>query len=83
MGLAASVRKKFDDAVTNYKAGLEAVPGNPNLTTRMATAYLDAKKNDEAIAAANQVLASPNLNPQVKSIAENIKKRAEAAKGAK
>jgi hypothetical protein len=49
----------------------------------MATAYLDNKKNDEAIAAINQVLAAPNLNPQVKSIAENIKKRAEVAKGAK
>lgn len=83
LGLAATVRKKYDDAVNHYKAGLEAAPGNPNLLTRMATAYVDAKKNDEAIAAANQVLATPNLNPQVKSIAENIKKRAEAAKAAK
>lgn len=83
LGLAAGVRKKFDDAVAAYKSGLEAAPGNPNLLTRMATAYLDAKKNDEAIATVNQVLAVADLNPQVKSIAENIKKRAEAAKGAK
>lgn len=83
LGLAAGVRKKYDDAVAAYKSGLEVVPGNPNLLTRMATSYLDAKKNDEAISTANQVLASPNLNPQVKNIVENIKKRAEAAKAAK
>jgi hypothetical protein len=49
----------------------------------MATAYADDKKNDEAIATANQALATPNLNPQVKAIVENIKKKAEAAKAAK
>lgn len=83
LGLAAGVRKKYDDAVAAYKSGLEVVPGNPNLLTRMATSYFDAKKNDEAISTANQVLASPNLNPQVKNFAENIRKRAEAAKAAK
>jgi len=83
IGLAAGVRKKYDDAVAAYKSGLESAPGNPNLLTRMATAYADNKKNDEAIAAANQVLATPDLNPQVKLVAENIKKKAEAAKAAK
>ncbi|WP_031499488.1 hypothetical protein [Bryobacter aggregatus] len=83
MGLAASVRKKYDDSVAEYKLGLEATPGNQNLMTRIATAYLDAKKYDESIAAANQVLALSGLNPQVKSIAENIKARAVAGKATK
>ncbi|MCX6614274.1 MAG: tetratricopeptide repeat protein [Acidobacteria bacterium] len=83
LGLAATVRKKYAVAVASYKSGLEATPGNPNLLTRMATAYMDDKKNDEAIATANQALAIPNLNPQVKTIVENIKKKAEAAKAAK
>lgn len=83
LGLSAGVRKKYDDAIVAYKAGLEAAPGNPNILTRLATSYADAKKNDEAIATVNQVLATPNLNPQVKAVAEGVKKRAEAAKGAK
>lgn len=83
LGLSATVRKKFDDAAANYKLGLEAAPGNPNLLTRLATAYLDGKKNDEAISTINQVISAPNVNPQVKSIAESIKKRAEAAKANK
>lgn len=83
MGLAATVRKKYDDAIAAYKIGIENSPGNPNLMTRLANVYLDAKKNDEAIATANQVLASPNLNPTVKNIVEGIKKRAESAKTAK
>lgn len=83
LGLAATVRKKYADAVTQFKAGLEATPGNPNLLVRLAGAYADDKKNDEAIATVAQVLATPNLNPQVKAVAEGIKKRAEAQKGAK
>lgn len=83
LGLAATVRKKYDDAITAYKTGLENSPGNANLMTRLASVYLDAKKNDDAIATANQVLAAPNLNPAVKNIIEGVKKRAEAGKAAK
>lgn len=83
IGIGASVRKKYDDSIAAFKLGLENTPGNPNLLVRMATAYADAKKNDEAISTINQVLASPNLNPQVKAIAENVKKRAEMAKANK
>jgi tetratricopeptide (TPR) repeat protein len=83
LGIGASVRKKYDDSIAAFKSGLENTPGNPNLLVRMATAYADAKKNDEAISTINQVLAAPNLNPQVKAIAENVKKRAEMAKANK
>ena len=83
LGISAGDRKKYAVAVASYKSGLEATPGNANLLARMATAYVDDKKNDEAIATVNQILALANLNPQVKAIAENIKLKAEAAKAAK
>ncbi len=84
MGLAATIRKKYDDAIANYKLALEATPGNQNVLTRIAQANLDGKKYDEAVKSADVVLAQANLNPQVKAIAENIKKRAaDAAKAAK
>jgi len=64
LGLAATIRKKYDDAI--------------------AKANLDSKKFDDAVKSADVVLAQANLNPQVKAIAENIKKRAaDAAKAAK
>lgn len=83
LGLAASVRKKFPDAIANYKLGLENMPGNPNLMTRIATAQLENKQYDESIATADKVLAIADLNPQVKSIVQNIKTRAAQAKTGK
>ncbi len=83
LGLSAGVRKKYDDAAAAYKLGLEAAPGNPNLLVRLATVYADSKKNDEAIATANQVISAASVDPRVKSVAESVKKRAEAAKGTK
>lgn len=83
LGLAATVRKKFPDAISNYKLGLENMPGNPNLMTRIATAQLENKQFDESIATADKVLAIADLNPQVKSIVQNIKTRAAQAKTGK
>lgn len=83
MGMAAATRKKYDESISSYKAGLEAVPGNSALMTRLAQAYFDAKQNDLAIKTADDVLAMTNLNPQVKSIVSGIKTRAVAAKSAK
>ncbi len=83
MGLAATVRKKYPDAISNYKLGLENMPGNPNLMTRIATAQLDNKQYDEALASADKVLAIADLNPQIKNIVQNIKTRAAQAKTAK
>jgi tetratricopeptide (TPR) repeat protein len=83
MGMASATRKKYDDSIAAYKAGLEAVPGNSALMTRLAQAYLDSKQNDLAIKTADDVLAMANLNAQVKSIVSGIKSRAVAAKSAK
>jgi hypothetical protein len=48
---------------------------------RLANAYQDAGKHDEAIATCDKVLAEPNLNPRIKAIAENIKAVATRTKG--
>lgn len=83
LGLAAVGRKKFDDAIAQFKKGVETSPGNPNVLTRLASAQVDAKKYDDALASLNQVLGQADLNPAVKSIAEGLKKRAEQGKAGK
>jgi tetratricopeptide (TPR) repeat protein len=77
LGLSAVARKKWDDAISNYKKGLEVFPNNANLMTRLGSAQLDAGKKDDAIATFSKVLAQPDLNPAVKQVAENLKKKAE------
>jgi tetratricopeptide (TPR) repeat protein len=79
MGMAASLRKKFDDAVADYKQALD-IQSTPDPATmvRLGQVYLDAGKFDEAGEAFDKALAAPNLNPQVKAVAET--KKAEVAK---
>jgi len=78
-GLIAVARKKYDDAVTQYKAALDASGApDPNTTFRLGEAYLKAGKNDDAIAAFDKVLAMPEASPQVKQYATT--RKADAAK---
>lgn len=83
LGLASVARKKWADAISRFEKGLEATPGNPNLMARLGSAQIDAGKADDALATLTKVLATPELNPAVKNIAENLKKRAQQMKGAK
>jgi tetratricopeptide (TPR) repeat protein len=83
LGLASVARKKWSDAIGRFEKGLEAAPGNPNLMARMASAQVDAGKADDALATLTKLLAAADLNPAVKNIAENLKKRATEMKGAK
>jgi hypothetical protein len=46
---------------------------------RLANAYNDAGKPEEALAEANKVLATENLNPAIKNFAQTQKTRAEGA----
>ncbi|GAB4416472.1 MAG: hypothetical protein OHK0021_22770 [Bryobacter sp.] len=78
LGLVATVRKKWDDAVAQFNKGLEAAPNSPNLLTRLGSAQLDGGKKADALATFNKVLALPQLDPAVKQVAENLKKKAEA-----
>jgi tetratricopeptide (TPR) repeat protein len=84
MGTAAMVRKKYDSAIQEYKTAVEtAADQEPATYVRLANAYNEAGKSDDAIAAIDKVLAMPDLNPQVKQVAQSEKARAEKAKAAK
>lgn len=84
LGLAALDRKKYDVAVTEFK---EAVDGSaqpdPASMVRLAAAYDQDGKPDEAITVLDKVLAMPNLSPAIKRFADSEKARAMAAKNKK
>ena len=86
MGMAASLRKKYDESVADYKQAI-AVCATQDAATwlRLGQAYLDANKLDEAGDAFDKALTAANASPQVKSIAqakkdETAKRKAGAAK---
>ena len=84
LGLIAMARKKYDDAASEFKTATEtAAEPQPATFIRMAGAYTDAGKPDEAIPALDKVLAMPNLPAQYKQVAQSEKDRAEKAKTAK
>lgn len=75
LGMAALVRKKYDTAIAEFKTAAETDP-QPAYEVRLASAYESAGKHDEAIAACDKVLADPQLHPQIKQVATNIKNTA-------
>ncbi|MBZ5633128.1 MAG: tetratricopeptide repeat protein [Acidobacteriia bacterium] len=84
LGLIALARKKYDDAAGEFKTATEtASQPQPATFIRMAGAYTDAGKPDQAIAALDKALAMPNLPDQIKQVAQAEKTRAEKAKTAK
>ncbi len=81
LGMSASVRKKWDAAVTELKTANDL---SPNTTTmlRLAGVYDEAGKPDDALATIAKVMATPNLDPALKPFAEREKARAEKLKAA-
>ncbi len=82
MGMAATLRKKNDDAISNYKQAA-AVAATPDSTVwvRLGQAYMDSGKLDDAAAAFDKALSDPTAPDQVKQIAK-AKKTELAAKKA-
>jgi tetratricopeptide (TPR) repeat protein len=77
MGMAASLRKKYDESVADYKQAIAiGATQDPATWLRLGQAYLDANKLDEASDAFDKALATPNISPQVKSIAQAKKDEA-------
>jgi len=77
LGMVALVRKKYDAAITEFKTAADTDP-QPTYVVRLASAYESAGKHAEAIAACDKVLADPQLHPQIKTVATNIKNTATA-----
>lgn len=72
LGLAADLRKKFPDAIGNFKNAINSAP-NPVSTAHLAKAYVDNKQYDDAISTADKVLAMNEVPPSVKQYAEQQK----------
>ena len=84
LGMIAVARKKYDDAVTEFKTATETANQPQSATfVRLGGAYIDAGKSDLAIAQLDKVIAMPNVPDQIKNIAQSEKARAEKAKTAK
>jgi tetratricopeptide (TPR) repeat protein len=84
LGMIAMVRKKYDVAITEFKTAVDGA-ATPDAATmvRLASAYNQGGKPDDAIAVADKVMTMPNLNATIKQYATSEKARAEQAKNKK
>ena len=72
LGLAAMARKKYDVAATNFKAAMDTgAQADAGTMVRLAAAYNNLGKPDEAIAVLDKLLAMPEIHPQIKSVAQS------------
>jgi len=74
MGMADVVRKNFDGAVAHYREAL-ATGASPNPATlvRLAQVYMSTGKLGDASFTLDKAINTPDVPPQVKSIAEAMK----------
>jgi len=74
LGLCAMVRKKYDVAANEFKTSTEVAPAPDQATmVRLAAAYNLSGKPDSALPVLDKVMALPDLNPQIKQVAQNEK----------
>ncbi len=84
LGLSAMVRKKYDVAIPELKAAIEAQPQkDPATMVRLAVTYNDAGQPDNAIAIVDQLNAMPDLPPSIKQVAAQQKLKAAQLKSQK
>jgi len=81
LGLLAMRRKKLDVAIADFKLAIESDP-EPAYQARLAVAYQQSGKNDEALAICDKLIADPQTHPTIKQLAQNVKRLATQAKGA-
>jgi len=79
--LAASARNQPDKAIEAFNQVIAASPNvDPTTLVRLAAAYSKVNKFDDAISTLDKVIAMPELNVQVKQIAQAERARALQAK---
>jgi uncharacterized protein HemY len=84
LGVLASVDKKYDVAITEFKTAIDgAATPEPATMIRLSASYNNAKKYDEATAMADRVLAMPNAPESLKKIAQEEKQRSAKLKSGK
>jgi hypothetical protein len=71
MGQAAGLRKKYDEAIADYKQAI-SIAATPDAVTwaRLGQVYEDSGKLDDAADAFDRALATPHISPQVRSVAQ-------------
>jgi len=79
LGLIALIRKKYDVAATEFKTAAENDPQDAYLV-REASALHSGGKEAEAVAICDKVLANPQVHPQIKQVATQIRDAAAKAK---
>lgn len=79
LGFTAVLRKKYDDAKTDFNKSIGMYP-DPLVMLYIDRSYLAAKQYDDAMAWADKVAASPNATDQFKQIAASDKNRAQTLK---
>jgi tetratricopeptide (TPR) repeat protein len=82
LGQAADLNKKYPDAISKFKLALDAMPNNSVAAARLAKAYVDNKQYDDAISAADKVLAMNEAPAVVKQFAQQQKDVATKLKAA-
>jgi len=83
-GLVSMARKKFDDAIASFKTSIETASSpDPATKVRLAAAYNNAGKYDDAIATIDQLTADPNLHPAIRQFAGQEKMKAVQGKAKK
>ncbi|MBL8240382.1 MAG: tetratricopeptide repeat protein [Bryobacterales bacterium] len=83
MGMAAIVRKKYPEAIENYKLASETDPTNGATFVRLGAAQSSAGKYDDAIATLDKVIGMAGADPAIVNFAKGEKEKAVKAKGAK
>jgi tetratricopeptide (TPR) repeat protein len=74
LGMADAVRKNYDGAAENYRKSLEIGPmPNPATYVRLAQAYVNSGKLDNASFTLDKAINTPDVPAQIKSIAESMK----------
>ncbi len=82
LGMVASTRKKNDVAISEYKLAVNTASNpDPATSVRLGQALNKAGKYDEAVAVLDKVMATPDVNAQVKQFAQAERVRAVTAKG--
>jgi len=77
LGLVAMVRKKYDVAVTEFKASVDAGPSPyPATVVRLAAAYNLNGKPDSAIEVLDKLNTMPDVDAQIKSVAQTERNNA-------
>ncbi len=81
LALAAMARKKYDVAITQFKAAIDtAANPDPATMVRLGAVYNLSGKYDDAIAVLDKVMGAPEVHPTIKQFAQAERARAFQAK---